>query len=96
MDLLSKRYANPYFFLNGMISTGRLCEFVDEIINIHNEELNERKMWEIYLHKVWNKSFSEFKDEIETDNQNRTMTEKDIETTVQESLNILQNFNPNE
>ena len=96
MDLLSQRYANPYFFMDGMIKTGRFCEFVVDLINTTNEEKNDKTMWEIFLHKVWDKSFAEFKEEIENDTNNQNMTEETVETTVQESLNILQNFNPNE
>lgn len=96
MDLLSKRYANPYFFMDGMIETGRFCEFVVNFIDTINQELKDSKLWDIYINRIHGMTYSEFLEQIEIDEQNRTMSEKTIETTVQESLNILQNFNPTE
>jgi hypothetical protein len=96
MDLLSKRYANPCFFLNGMIQTGRFAEFVDEFVQTINEEREEQNNWEFFLHRVWDRSFSDFKHDIEINKQNKGLSKGTIETTIQHSMNILNNFNPNE
>lgn len=94
MDLLSKRYANPCFFMDGMIQTGRFCEFVDEFVQTVNEEEAEKKEWEFFLHKVWDGSFGEFREEIKNNRENQTMSEGTIETTIKHTQNILRNFNP--
>lgn len=95
MDLLFKRYsASPFPFLNGMIQTGRFAEFVDEIIKITNAETEEETMWEFYLHRVFSQSFAQFMEAVKVDRENRNMSEFEIETTIQNSLNILGNFNP--
>lgn len=86
MDLLFKKYASPFLLLDGMITTGRFSEFVDRFIEIHNEDTT----WEFYLHKVQDKSYAEFKDEISIP----VVTQADIETTVTDSINILNSFNP--
>ena len=95
MDQLSQRYADPCFLLNGMIQTGRLDEFVDDFIVTVQKEKEEQVNWEFYLHKVFEGSFSNFVDELETNKKNQNMSERTIETTVQHSMDILNNFNPN-
>ena len=94
MDLLAKRYASPCFILNGVIQTGRLSEFVDELAVIRQEEEKEQKTWEFFLHKVDEGSYADFRDEMETNEQHKAMSEKTIETTVQHSIDILNGFNP--
>ena len=94
MDLLSKRYASPYFFLNGMIQTGRLVEFVDYFIETTNHENDEKIMWDMYLHKVFDKTFDEFKASIKTNKELQEMSARTIETTVQNSMDILKGFSP--
>ena len=96
MDLLSKRYASPCFFLNGMIQTGRLGEFVDDFTETVRKEKEEQVNWDFYLHKVFEGTFKEFVDEIETNRKNQNLSERTIETTVQHSMDILKNFNPDE
>ncbi len=96
MDLLFKRYASPFIFLDGYIQTGRFCEFIDELGEIFSKEEEEQKLWEVYLHKIWDKSFVEFREQLETDRNNRNMSKGDFETTITHSMNILKNFNPEE
>ena len=95
MDLLFQRYASPFIFLDGMLQSGRFVEFVETFVKTTNEEKEKEYEWEFFLHKVWNKSFKEFKEEKETNEKNRNLTARAIETTVQNSMDILNNFNPN-
>ena len=77
-----------------MISVGRLSEFVDEIISIRNEELNEKTAWEYYLHRVYDRSFEEFY----RSSKSKEPTEADlneIETTIKKSQEILKSFKMN-
>ena len=94
MDLLSKRYASPYFVLNGIIQTGRLLEFVDEILQITEQEKEDRANWEFFLHKVFEGSFNDFLEEQKINKQNQNLSVRTIETTIQHSKDILNNFNP--
>lgn len=94
MDLLFKRYASPFLFINGMIQTGQFCDFVIDFIDTLNDEKNEKAEWEFFLHKVWEKSFAEFKEDIKIEQDNQKMSESDIETTLKQTQNILANFNP--
>ena len=70
-----------------MISSGRFLEFVIEFIDLENE----RKEYEYWLHKVWDKSFEEFRKAIEP---KKEISENDIETTITDSKAILTSFVP--
>ena len=94
MDLLFKRYASPFSFVDGMIQTGRFFDFVIGFIKTVNQEEEDKLDWEYFLHKVFDKSYQEFKEEIKINKQNQNMSGQDIETTVQDSMNILNNFIP--
>ena len=96
MDEVSKRYSHPYFFMDGMIETGRFSEFVTTFTNVINEEKEDDASWQIFLHKVWGKSYKEFKDELKTDKENRTMPKEKMEAIVKESMDILKDFTPKE
>jgi hypothetical protein len=95
MDLLFKRYANPIPFVDGMIQTGRFQEFVVDLIKTVNKEKEDQLDWEFFLHKVWEGSFKDFKDDVDINKQNQAMSDQTVETTIKESMKILKNFNPN-
>lgn len=75
---------------------GRFGEFVSEIIKAENERRketeekeNEQKLWELYLHSYSDKSFVDWKSEIQTKtNEQKTkdenMTEDDIVNIINE------------
>lgn len=90
MDLLFKRYADPFSLINGYIQTSRFCEFIHAVI----EQKIEDDKWEYFLHKIWDKTYSEFCDALQTSQDLQAMSEYDIEATVKKSMNILGNFNP--
>lgn len=92
MDLLFKKYADPFTLLTGYIQTLRFCEFVASFVN----QVNEDDRWEYFLHKVWDKSYSEFCDALLVTQEQQTMSEEDMEATVKKSMDILGNFNPYE
>lgn len=85
MDCLFERYGNPFLLIDTLIISGRFTDFVLEFLEIQNEKM----MWEFYLHKVYDKSFDEFKESI------KPVPKEQLETTVQNSRSILNNFNPN-
>lgn len=94
MDEVAKRYSHPCFFMDGMIETGRFSEFVVDFVKTINQEKEDDLDWQFFLHKVWEKGFQEFKDEIKTNKDNQSMSKKTIEATVKDSMNILKNFTP--
>ena len=96
MDWLYQRYASPFSFMDEMIQSGRFEEFVVEFTQTIHKEKEEKMNWEFFLHKVWDGTYEDFCSDIENNKKNLSMTKRTIETTVNHSLNILNNFNPNE
>lgn len=94
MDQLFKRYADPFPFVDGMIQTGRFCEFVENFVDTVKSEKEERHQWDFFLHKVWEGTFQDFRDGIKISKQNQAMSEQAMETTIKSSMNILKNFSP--
>ena len=90
MDLLFKRYADPFSLLDGYIQTARFCEFIHAFI----EQKQEDDRWEFFIHKVWDKSYTEFCESLQTSQDLQEMSVDDIEATIKKSMNILGNFNP--
>ena len=82
--------------MGGMIQTGRFSEFVESFVKTINDEKEDEFQWEYFLHKVWEGSFSDFLEEIKINKQNQNLTKGTIETTIQYSMKILNNFTPDE
>lgn len=82
--------------MNAMMQAGRFSEFVSEFISTINEETEEKTKWDIFLHKVWDKTYNEFDNAIKVEQDNKNMSVSEIETTIQMSNDILANFNPEE
>ena len=87
MDLLFTRYASPFVLLDGLIMTNSLNSFVDDFFDFVNEERN----WEVFLHKVYDQSWSDFVKEIE---QSENQKPIDLGATLVKSKNMLSNFTP--
>ena len=91
MDLLFTRYASPFILLDGFITTNSLNDFVNDFFNFVIEERKEKSQWEFFLHKVYDKSWSEFSDDIvQAENQKPI----DLGATLMKSKNMLNNFTP--
>ena len=89
-DLLYKRYSNPLELLQQMFEAGQLCDFIDELIQIRNEELQEKTMWEYYLHTFCGKmSFEEFVRRSKQPAEPETISEDRKVEIVKNSLDIL-------
>jgi len=69
---------------------GRLSEFVTQFWYAHEEET----VFDIWLHKVDDKTFEEFKDLV-MPKKIKPMTIDKVVDTVNESRIILDNFSPN-
>lgn len=92
MDLLFKRYANPFLLLDELILAGDFSEFINVLMNEREDELQ----WEYFLSRVYDKSFNEFKDDMKNTTENYEMSKYDIETTIQDSMSITMDFIPEE
>jgi len=90
MDLLFTKYASPFSFMDAMIQNSKFCEFITKVVKAKHEA----DEWEIYLHKVWDKSFGDFKKEIQLNQQHQHMSTSQMENTIHGSMDILNRFNP--
>lgn len=77
-----------------MIRTCRMYEFVTEIVNLRKEELEEKASWEFWLHKDFERSYSEFRDSISTDNEE--ISEEKLTEIVKQSYEIASFVPPEE
>lgn len=75
-----------------MIRSGRLYEFICEVVTIRNEETEEQALWELWLHKDFAQSYAEFRESLEPDSAAETGGE-DLASIIQQSREIL-NFVP--
>ena len=91
MDLLFKRYASPFLLIDQLILTNGLDKFIDDLFKFMEEEKQEQTKWEFFLHKIYDKSWKEFCNEIDVSNVENDV---DIAETLNNSKNILNNFTP--
>lgn len=87
MDLVFHRYASPFLLLDQIIDTDGLSEFVSMVWDVTVEE----QQWQYFLAKVFDKSFEDFK---ETVKPQKPISPKELETTINESFNMMNSFIP--
>lgn len=73
--------------------TGQLYRFVSEIIKTVNEEMEEKTLWEFWLHKDWERSWPEFRKSL-NDKPHAAPTHKETLDIVNESMSIMASFRP--
>lgn len=68
-----------------------LSDYIDTLIDKYNEDIS----LEVWLHKVYDKSFSEFTKNIHNQNaQVDVMDKEEVKTTIKKSYEILSKFQP--
>ena len=87
-----KRYSNPVSLFDELIESNQFNDFIMTLNTKYIEDLE----YELWLHKVYDKSFEEFKKDISIsrDAQAGYMNEEDVKATVKKSNEILSNFTP--
>ena len=61
--------------------------------------IQQRLRWEVYLHKVWDKTFEEYEEGVNEEVQRietSHMSETEQENVIADSMSILQSFQPSE
>ncbi len=91
MDLLFKRYASPFLYLDTLLECGALASGV---INIW-ETAQDDRAWEFYLsnNPMNEKNFEDWKKDALKPRQ-KAMSKEEVDATVEMSQNILNNFKP--
>ena len=88
-DLLFSKYASPQILIDQLISNGDFFDWVVEFINAEND----KQAWEVWLHKVFDKSFEDFRNSLLQTRSNQ-MDDEQLETTISNSKSILNGFIP--
>lgn len=81
--------------IDTMIKGRRFEPFVNDLVNRHNTEEEERTMWEYWLHRVFDKSFADFMSEIKPKNNKATTNNEattDWTKVIAESRDIMNDF----
>ena len=91
MDLLFKRYASPFVLLDNLIATASLSNFIDDFFKFVGEEKQEETKWQFFLHKVFDKSWKDFYEEIASVDKAEKV---DVGATIKKSHDMLNNFTP--
>lgn len=89
--MLFKRYASPFILLDTLILTNSISDFISDMFKFINEEQEEKTQWEFFLHKVYDKTWKEFIDEISVSKEQKTI---DLGATLKKSKNMLKDFTP--
>lgn len=93
MDLLHKRYASPFSFIDTLIDNTGFYDFTTYLVKKVEEEKAESMEWEFYLHKVYGKSFVDWKQESQNQaTQSEVMTEAKKEEIISRSEELLNGF----
>ena len=90
--MVFKRYSSPYSLFDELIETNQFSDFISTL----NDKAIEDLEYELWLHKIYDKSFEQFKKDVimSRDAQAGYMDENEIKTTVKKSNEILSSFKP--
>ena len=86
--MLFKRYASPFLFLDEMIATDRLVEFVGLILKRAKKDTEEDVLWEFFLNKVQGESYEEFVNRVRGQaSSQKSLSDEEIKAMVENSMN---------
>ena len=90
--MVFKRYSSPFSLFDELIESNQFNDFIVTLNTKYIEDLE----YDLWLHKVYDKSFEEFKKDISIsrDAQAGYMDEEDVKATVKKSNEILSKFKP--
>lgn len=92
MDLLFKRYTNPYYFFSNFKNS-----FSKTILDVWNAE-QEDIILNLYLHSFSDKSFNEYKEALlkssKLKDESINIDDEEKARILKSSDNILKNFSP--
>lgn len=92
MDLAYYRYSNPLTLLDSLIENKMFSDYIDTM----NEKVIFDFEFDVWLHKVEDKSFDAWRKEIHSNAEARSveMDKNEVKATVLKSSDILNSFKP--
>ena len=88
MDLLFSKYASPYLLIDQVIEEGRFVEFIFEFAEAKRED----EIVNVWLHKVFDKPYNEFKESLTK--QPKRASKQNLKAAIENSHAILNKFIP--
>lgn len=90
--MIFNRYSSPFLFLDNLIAMNKLDDGIDQIY----KQVNEERLWEMYIHSYSELTFEEYKNKVLGNNKNKNEIheEVDLEAAKKDIKNILSNFKP--
>lgn len=92
MDLVYQRYSNPLTLLDSLIANEMFSEHIDTL----NEKVIFDFEFNVWLHKIEDKSFNDWRKEIHfnVEARNVEIDKNELKATVLKSSDILNSFEP--
>lgn len=87
MDLIFKRYSSPFFLIDMFITNCQFYEFINTLIDTVNEE----KIYELWLHKVYTLEYNDFRAQFNIDDNSEAFNVVDV---VKTSMSVLEDIQP--
>lgn len=90
--MIYQRYSSPLTLLNSLIENNLFSNHIDTL----NKKVIFDFEFDVWLHKVEDKSFNDWREEIHrnADARSVTMNKNELKATVLKSSNILNSFEP--
>lgn len=81
--------------LQQMLQTGDFSQFIDDLGQIMWQEKADKQRWDFWLHRVYDRSFEDYLNDCEAAMQQEEASENvNLETTVKNSFEMMENFHP--
>ena len=92
MDLVFREYSSPFSLLDEIISNGMLNDWIDRFLKSHKESLQ----WEVWINKIHEQSWADYLAESEANEDlvNASWGDREIEATISDNFEMMQNFKP--
>lgn len=74
--------------LDQMIKTGRLRGFINELVEIRNEEQEEKAMWEFWLHKDFERSYNDCREALMNYQPQEAATKEELVSIVKHTMEM--------
>lgn len=91
MDLIFKRYSDPFSFIDSMLCYGSFSSSINDVLKKNDDDT----LWQFYLHKVFDKTFQDFKSQ-NTVEEHTPMSKAEFDATIKMSESILNGLDPPE
>lgn len=86
MDLVFKRYSSPFLLIDTLIANNQFCDFILDLL----DTINEEKVYELWMHKVFDKEYEDFRKQFSYLKNRNQVTEKvDVDKVLQDSMSVL-------